>query len=583
MGFNNTEVEVLFYHKELSLANYQPKAPQGTVTIKRVTRTENPRYVFVALDVPAATRPGVVPITFSDGKKSITYNYELKARSSDKNRAQGFNSSDVMYLIMPDRFANGDPKNDSLRGFYQGVHRDKPFGRHGGDLQGIINNLDYIRSLGVTTIWLNPVLENNQKRESYHGYAITDLYNVDRRFGDNELYLDFISKSHQLGLKVVQDMVMNHIGIEHWLMKDLPSRDWVHQFPSDTRSNYRGGVISDPYQSKEDAHIMANGWFDSTMPDVNQQNELFARYLVQNSIWWIEHAGIDGIRMDTYPYPDKNFMARWAKALLDEFPSFNIVGEVWLNHVASTAYWQKGAVNKDGYQSHLPSVTDFPLFFAMQRAFNETGGWDNGLVRLYDLLSLDQAYPNPSGNLIFLDNHDVTRTFTSLGKDVNRLKMALTFLVTTRGIPQLYYGTEILMEGDGSVHPEVRKDYPGGWSNDTTNAFSGQGLSKSQREFRDFMAKLLIWRKTSKAVHEGKLVHFIPKDNVYVYFRCLESRETIMVLLNGNEKSMTIDTSRYLELLGKHQTGFNPLTGETLSSLRTIELPAKGSIILELK
>lgn len=583
IGFKNPEVEVLFYHKELNLSNFQPKVQSESVVVKRITRTENPRYVFLNLEILPTAKPGVVPISFSDGKRTLSYQYELKSRSTAKNRAQGFNSSDVIYLIMPDRFANGDTKNDSLSGFFQGVHRDQPFGRHGGDLKGISDHLDYIKGLGVTAIWLNPVLENNQKRESYHGYAITDLYKVDQRFGSNDDYLNFVNKSHALGLKVIQDMVMNHIGNLGWLVKDLPSKNWIHQFPIHTASNYRSTVIMDPYRSSNDEKIMSDGWFDTTMADVDQQDPLFAKYLIQNSIWWIEYAGIDGIRMDTYPYPDKNFMSRWCKELLTEYPSFNIVGEVWINDVAGTAYWQSGVKNADGYQSLLPSVTDFPLYFAMEKAFTEPAGWNNGLTRLYELLGRDFSYTNPQTNVIFIDNHDTPRFFHTVGKDLNKLKMAWVFLLTTRGIPQLYYGTEILEDGDYSIHPTVRRDFPGGWDGDVVNAFSGSGIALEQLEATAYLKKLLSWRKQKEVIHTGKLRHYIPKDNVYVYFRYNEQGEVIMVVLNGNDKPMSVATDRFSEAMGGKKHAKNPLTGEVLNNIDKIVVAPFTALILELE
>ncbi len=323
-GMKNPSVQILFHSKDDISASTVEVKTDG-ITVAEVKKVENPHYLFVTLNISKAN-PGVVPIVFRNGKKTITHNYEIRAKSTDKNRIQGFSPADVMYLIMPDRFANGDPSNDSVPGMYQGVNRKDGGARQGGDLKGIGDHIDYIKDLGVTALWLNPVLENNQKQASYHGYAITDLYRVDRRFGTNDDYVNFIRKCHDNGLKVIQDMVMNHIGNEHWLMHDLPEKNWVHQFPEFTRSNYRGSVISDPYKSKYDEIKMSNGWFDTTMPDVDQTNPLFATYLIQNTLWWIEYAGIDGIRMDTYPYPDKDFMARWAREVTDEYPKFNIVG-----------------------------------------------------------------------------------------------------------------------------------------------------------------------------------------------------------------------------------------------------------------
>jgi neopullulanase len=582
IGMKNPTVQILFHNAGANVGEYQVAVQYDGVALKEVKKVENPHYLFVTLDINTSAKPGMVPLKFTLGKKTITYNYELRTKSNDKNRIQGFSPADVMYLIMPDRFANGDVSNDSIPGMYQGVNRKIGNARHGGDIKGISDHLDYIKDLGVTTLWLNPVLENNQKRESYHGYAITDLYKVDRRFGTNDDYVKFIQKCHDNGLKVVQDMVMNHIGNEHWLMYDLPEKNWVHQFPQFTRSNYRGSVISDPYKSKYDETLMSNGWFDTTMPDVDQTNVLFATYLIQNTLWWIEYAGIDGIRMDTYPYPDKDFMARWAKEVREEYPSFNIVGEAWVNYIPTTAYWQKDMVNKDKYQSYLPSVTDFAFCSTVPQALHEPGGWDTGMSRLYNLLAQDFLYPNANGNLTFLDNHDMTRFFLSSGKDLKKFKLGLAFLLTTRGIPQLYYGTELLMDGDGGHHPNVRKTFPGGWKDDTINAFTKEGRSDDQNDAFNYLRRLLNYRKTQTALHDGKLTHYIPEDNVYVYFRANE-KGNVMIVMNGNTTDKTISTARYAENIKDSKMGKDIVSDNTLNDLKQLSVPAQTAMIIELQ
>lgn len=582
IGMKNPTVQVLFHHQTQNISEYSPSLQYEGVTIREVKKVENPHYLFITLNIAAGTKPGKIPFVFRQGKKTVNYQYELMARSSDKNRVMGFSPADVMYLIMPDRFANGDPGNDSIPGMYQGVNRQVGNARHGGDIKGISDHLDYIKDFGVTTIWLNPVLENNQKRESYHGYAITDLYKVDRRFGTNQDYVNFIKKCHDNGLKVVQDMVMNHIGDQHWLMSDLPEKTWVHQFPQFTRSNYRGSVVSDPYKSKYDSKLMNDGWFDTTMPDVDQTNELFATYLIQNTLWWIEYAGIDGIRMDTYPYPDKDFMARWAKEVREAYPSFNIVGEAWVNYIPTTAYWQNDMKNTDGYQSYLPSVTDFAFFGAVPQALHEQGGWDTGMARLYNLLAQDFIYPNPSGNLTFLDNHDVTRFFLSAGRDINKFKMGMTFLLTTRGIPQLYYGSEILMDGDGGHHPNVRKTFPGGWKGDPSNAFTREGRSKEQNDAFEYLRTLLNWRKAASAVHSGKLTHYVPEDNIYVYFRD-DGSQKVMVIMNGNNAEKKLKTERFAENLGNAKSALDIINKNQLNNLSEIAVPAQTAMVLELR
>lgn len=375
---------------------------------------------------------------------------------------------------------------------------------------------------------------------------------------------------------------MNHIGSKHWLMQGLPEKDWIHQFPAYTRSNYRGGVISDPYAAGHDAELMSNGWFDKMMPDVNQKNPLFATYLIQNTLWWIEYAGIDGIRMDTYPYPDKDFMAQWATTVMEEYPDFNIVGEVWIDAVGGTAYWQKDMKNADGYNSFLPSVTDFPLSLSIPKALNEPGGWDTGFTRLYNTLGQDFIYPDANENVTFVDNHDMTRYFLSIGKDIDKFKQGLVFLLTTRGIPQLYYGTELLMDGDGAYHPDVRLDFPGGWPEDTTDAFSSSGRTESQNEAHDFLRRLLNWRKSQPLIHTGKLTHYIPEDNIYVYFRT-DERNAVMVVLNGNDKEKKFQTERFKESIKNFTSATNILTGENIPDLTNLIVPMKGFLLLELK
>jgi glycosidase len=581
IGMKANSLQILFHHKNIALSDFKVSIDYEGVILKETTKVENPHYLFLTLEISSHATGGKIPVTFTSGKSKFIFSYELKSKTTDKNRIQGFNASDVVYLIMPDRFANGDTKNDSIAGMFEGAHRGKPEARHGGDLKGIENHLDYLKDLGVTALWLNPVLENNQRKSSYHGYAVTDLYQVDKRFGGNDAYISFINKSHQFGLKVIQDMVMNHMGNDHWLVHDLPEKTWIHQFPEFTRSNYQGSVLSDPYQSKYDAKRMNNGWFDTTMPDIDQTNPLFATYLIQNTLWWIEHAGIDGIRMDTQPYPDKNFMSTWAKVVMNEYPSFNMVGEVWINSIPTTAYWQKGMINADGYQSNLPTVTDFPFCFTVAQALNEPAGWDTGMRRLYTLLSQDFIYPNANHNLTFLDNHDMTRFYLSVGKDINKFKMGLVFLLTTRGIPQLYYGDELLMDGDGGYHPNVRKDFPGGWPGDVVNAFAAGGITNEQKEAHEFLKKLLNWRKHQTAIHEGKLTHYIPDDNVYVYFRHSQSKR-IMVILNANATEKEISLERFAENLNHAQQLKDILTGQLNGNLSAVQVPGQSAMIFEI-
>ena len=594
VGMRSKSVQILLHNAKVNIADYTVSLSYPGVTLTEVRKVENLHYLFLTLAITDDAKQGMLPLTFIQGKRKIEYLYELKARPST-SPLPTVNASDVVYMLMPDRFANGDVKNDSVPGMYQGAHREIPQSRHGGDLKGISDHLDYFQDLGVTALWINPVLESNQPKlkviedgkthtydPSYHGYTITDLYKVDARFGSNEQYKQLIEQCHAKGIKVIKDMVMNHIGNEHWLAKDLPEKDWVHQFPSFTKSNFRGSVISDPYRSAEDLTRMNSGWFDNHMPDLNQANHLLATYLIQNSLWWIGYAGLDGIRMDTYPYPDKEFMARWARTIMEEYPSFYLVGEVWITAVPTTAYWQKGMINRDGYQSYLPSVTDFPLCEAIPQALNEKEGYDTGLARLYFLLSQDFIYPNANNLLTFLDNHDRSRFFNSVNKDVAKFKMGLAFLLTTRGIPQLYYGTELHVEGDYSSHPEVRRDFPGGWANDKANAFTREGRTREQNEIFDFTKKLLNWRKGNPAFQGGRLIHYVPESNVYVYFR-IKGRERVMVVLNASEKEVTLKTDRFKESIGEASKAQDVISGNRLESLTSLTLSSHGVLILEIQ
>ena len=579
-GMKETAVQLMVYGKEIGSFNVIVNYPGVKVTT--LVKTDNPNYLFVNLDISSEALPGDVKLIFTQGKLRLTHNYPLLAHPSGP--AKGFDASDVIYLLMPDRFANGNPSNDNVEGMSEKANRSDPNGRHGGDIKGIADHLDYIKDLGVTGVWLNPFLENNQPSFSYHGYSITDLYRVDPRYGTNEEFKDLVSKAHKTGLKLVMDMIFNHIGSGHWWMKDPPSGDWIHQFTNFTRTNYRASVYMDPYATQSDADMMEKGWFDNTMPDLNQSNPLVETYLIQNSLWWIAFFGIDGIRMDTYPYPDKNMMSRWAKRITEEFPGFFIVGEVWYQQEALTAYWAFNKINSDGYQSNLPSVTDFPLSLATHTAFNENDSWTDGVSRFYLTLSQDFLYPDPSRNVIFLDNHDLPRFFTQTGKRIDIYKMALSFILTTRGIPQFYYGTEIVMEGDKSRGDGyLRQDFPGGWNGDSGNAFTGQNLDAKQKEAFTFTKMLLNWRKEKEVIHNGKLKQYIPENNLYVYFRYNDNESVMIILNNSNSETRTITKERYFEGMKGFTHAVQVLTGNEINDLTSFKISPKTSMILELK
>lgn len=579
VGMKNNSLQLMIHGKDIGTT-------QAVVTYKGVKvkscASTGADYLFVDLSIGNGADPGNFTIEFKQKDSTLTtYSYELLERVKGSAKRASYTSSDMMYLIMPDRFANGDPFNDDMPGMLEKADRTNPNGRHGGDIKGIADHLDYIQKLGATTIWCTPLLENNMPSYSYHGYAITDMYKIDPRFGTNESYREMVNSAHKKGLKVVMDIVFNHFGTNSYWMKDLPQKDWVNEWPEFTRSNYRASVITDPYRSQYDEKKMANGWFDVTMADFNQKNPYVAKYLIQNSIWWIEYAGLDGLRQDTYPYSDKDFMAEWMKSLREEYPNFNCVGEAWINYPPQVAYWLDNKTNKDGYRSYLTNVFDFPLMMAIQKAFNENEGWDTGLTRLYELLSQDFLYSDPSKIITFADNHDIERAY-QVQKSVENMKMVMAFLATTRGLPLVYYGTEALLDrGTLEGDPGKRKDFPGGWQGDQVNMFTGENLSNDQKDFLEYITRLFNWRKSNKTVQEGKLTHFIPEDGVYVYFRTLD-KAAVMVIMNNGKTIKTIATSRYNEILKGFKKGKDVIDGSQLTTLDNIEVPAKSVKIIEL-
>lgn len=579
-GMKDDALQLMVYGKEIG--SYSVKTDYPGVEVKTLVRTENPNYLFINLIISDEAAPGTVTLTFTSGRKKLTHSYPLLARPAGP--ARGLNSSDVIYLLMPDRFANGDTTNDNVAGMTEQLNRTDPGGRHGGDLRGIMSHLDYLNSLGVTGIWLNPFLENNQQRSSYHGYSTTDYYKSDPRYGSNEEFKELVAEAHKRGMKVVMDMIFNHIGSFHWWMKDLPSKDWIHQFDEFTRTNYRASTYMDPYASEIDKMLMEKGWFDVTMPDLNQSNPLVETYLIQTSLWWIAFSDLDGIRMDTHPYPQPDMMARWAKRVEDEFPGFFIVGEVWYDDPSLSSYWALNKVNPDGYRSNLPSLTDLPLCFATHRAFEGKLNPTDALSKLYNLLSQDFLYPEPLRNVIFLDNHDMTRFYTQTGKSLDAYRMGLSFIMTTRGIPQLYYGSEIVMEGDKSLGDgRLRDDFPGGWPGDTKSVIAGTGLSEQEKEALDFTKRILNWRKAKEVIHTGKLKHYIPNDGLYVYFR-YNCEESVMVIINLNEnESKTVNGAKYAESLEGFTGGTDILSGKVIENLDSFTIAPKTAMIIELK
>ena len=590
-GMKSPNLQILVYGKDIS--KYQVELSDN-IKVKDLTKTENPNYVFITINTDEVQKPSF-KINFKNGKKTVdSYTYELKNRKPGSAERNSFSSKDVMYLIMPDRFANGDPSNDSQPNLTEKVNRSLPSGRHGGDLRGIINNLDYLQNLGVTALWLTPANEDNEKNTSYHGYAQTDLYKIDGRYGTNEEYVELSRKLQQRGMMLVQDYVTNHWGISHWLIQDLPTKDWIHQFKDGEgkfgfkRSNYRTTSQFDTNVSEIDKQEALNGWFDTTMPDLNQSNPLVLKYLTQNAIWWIEYAELGGLRVDTYPYNDKVAMAKWAKAITDEYPKFNIVGEAWMYNPAHISYWQKdskiGAI--DGYNSNLPSVMDFTLFTDLPNALKEEESWDKGMIKIYNSFGNDFLYPDISNILVFFENHDTERFNEIFKGDVRYYKMAISLIATVRGIPQIYYGSEIGMQGDKNKggDADIRRDFPGGWKGDSQNAFNPKTQTLEQKEFHDYTQKLLNWRKGKEVIHTGKTKHYMPKEKVYVYFRYNDS-DKVMVIINNNEKDQTFNLDRFAESLNGVSKGKDVISGKefSVSPQNKITVSGKSSLILELQ
>ncbi|MFY7671736.1 glycoside hydrolase family 13 protein [Tenacibaculum sp. MEBiC06402] len=595
-GFKNTSLQLLVKHP--SISTYSMEISNSDIVLDKLNKADSPNYLFLDLIIKESAKPGKFNIIFngSNGEK-LTQTYELKPRAKKAEDFIGFDSSDAIYLITPDRFRNANPKNDSFDNLNEkGINRKDNYARHGGDIEGITSNVDYIKNLGFTAVWPSPLLTNDMPSGSYHGYAITDYYQVDPRFGTLEEYKELSSKLESNNMKLIMDQVANHCGLEHWWMKDLPFKDWVNYqehyeknretWNSDIvkRSSHRRMTNQDIYASNNDKNEMTDGWFVKGMPDLNQRNPFMAKYLIQNSIWWIEFLELGGIRQDTYPYPDKDFMSDWAGAIMKEYPNFNIVGEEWSSNPLLIGYWQDGKENSDGYDSNLRSTMDFAMQEKIVAGLKNNENWGSGLVEVYDALANDFHYKRPLDIMVFPDNHDMSRIFTQLEGDITNTKMALSYLGVLPRIFQMYYGTEILMNdfdkpGD---HGLIRTDFPGGWEGDTVNAFTGENLDESKKDMQRFTAQLLNFRKGSKAIHKGKTLHFVPQDNTYLLAR-ISDDETVVHILNKNEKPFDLKLNRFKELGLDGKTLKNVFTGETITWSNTLTLNHKGSYLFTTK
>ncbi|MEJ4086782.1 glycoside hydrolase family 13 protein [Galbibacter orientalis] len=578
-GMQKTELQLMVYGDNIS--SLTPEI--DGLEIKEVKKTENPNYLFVTIETENASAKNYT-INFKKGKKIVdSKEYALKSRRENSANRKGFDSSDMIYLVMPDRFANGDPTNDSNSALTEKANREEQGGRHGGDIDGIIQHLDYIENLGATAIWSTPLCEDNDAKYSYHTYAQSDVYKIDARYGTNEDYKKLGSELHKREMKLIMDYVVNHWGVEHWMIKDLPTYDWIHQFPGYAQTNYRMSTQMDPNASEIDYKMCMDGWFVKTMPDLNQQNPLVLNYLIQNAIWWIEYANLDGFRVDTYSYNDKEGVATWTKAIMDEYPNFNIVGEIWLHDQAQIAYWQKdskvGAIQN--YNTHLPSVMDFTLHDAVTSVFNEENpSWDKGTIQLYENFVNDFLYPDIDNILVFAENHDTGR-INQIYENIEDYKLVMTLMATVRGIPQLYYGSEIGMKGDkGKGDGDIRRDFPGGWEGDSNNAFLSSGRTATQNEYFNFTSKLFNWRKNKKVIHSGKTTQYLPENEVYVYFRSNEN-QTVMVVVNNSSENRSLDLSRFKENLKEAKQGKDIISEKNFSLEEKLEIAGKTSYIIE--
>jgi len=579
-GMELDTVEFMVYGKDIS----ELTAVGKELMVIGSTALESPNYLFVEVVIADDTRIGTHKLLFKDqkGRQKGTLAIEVLEREEGSAKRKGFSSADFIYLITPDRFRNGDPSNDQVKGMLEGPNREFIGGRHGGDLAGIIESLDYFEKMGISSLWLNPVLENNMETYSYHGYAMTDLYNVDPRYGTNEQYKELADKAKEKGIGIIMDQVANHIGSLHPWMSDLPSEDWVNQWPEFTQTNHMKVSRFDPHGAEVDRKQFTDGWFVETMPDLNQRNEKLARYLIQNSIWWVEYLGLHGIRMDTWPYPDKQFLADWTKAILDEYPNFNIVGEEWVSHPSLISYWQAGTAKMDDYTTYLPSIMDFPLQSAVVDGLMGEASWRSSMTKIYESLANDYMYGDLNNIMIFPDNHDMSRIYTRLDEDFDKWKMAMTLFFTTRGTLQFYYGTEILMNNPGTEdHGVIRSDFPGGWEGDAVNAFTGEGLTDQQKEAQQFIADLAHLRRQSCALNMGEMLHYIPLGEVYVYFKSFGD-EHKMIVLNRNDAEVELGLERFQQGLEGFAQMNNVWTGEVEEIGTTLTLAPMGSYIFDL-
>ncbi len=578
-GMVHNRVEILFQAKNIRNCNASLQSKHCRII--NTTTLPNVDYLLVEIEIDKSCPAGDLKFQFASSRD--TYNFEFPIEKKEPVSSHGLDGSDLIYLIFPDRFSNGDPANDNNAALLEPNSDRKGLkSRHGGDIQGISNHLDHFAQLGVTALWLNPVLINDQAYESYHGYAATDLYRIDPRFGSNENYRSFVKQCHQRGLKVIWDVVYNHWGSEHHLYKNLPDSNWIHHFNQFTRTTYRAETLMDPYASDADRNLMSNAWFDKHMPDLNQQDPHLARYLIQNSLWWVEYAGIDAFRIDTYAYPDQRFMKQLDEAMRLEYPDFFLFGETWVQGSPVQAWFTENAAVKKDFNSSLQSVTDFQLYFAITKGLKENFGWEEGFRRIQLTLGHDILYNNPNELVTFLDNHDLSRFYSMMGEDFSKFKMGMTMLYTLRGIPSIYYGTEILMKNFSDPDAKVREDFPGGWPGDAADKFSVSGRTKPEQDAFDFCATLGTWRKANPWLGNSKLMQFVPEENTYVYFR-YDDKHTVMCVYNGNDKPHTLKLNRFAERIGNAKVGRDIIGRREIALGKEIILEPRSVMVMDVR
>ena len=583
VGMRTKQITLLVYGS--AIQDLEPSINYSGVKILKTEKVESPNYLFVTIDIDSNTIPGDAKIEFKkNGKTKITKSFPLLNREKNSADRIGFSTKDAILLIVPDRFANGNPKNDNTPKSIEKANRNDESGRHGGDIQGIINHLDYIQSLGYTQIWNTPLVENNMPNYSYHGYAATDFYKIDERFGTNEEFKTLVSEAKKRNIGLIWDVVLNHCGSQYYFIKDVPTKDWMNFQDSKKRTNHIKSTLLDPYATIQDREEYTNGWFDGHMPDLNQKNPLVASYLTQNTIWWIEYANLSGFREDTFSYADKDFLSNWTKTIMDEYPNFNIVGEEMTNVTELSAYWQKDKINADGYRCFLPTLMDFSLTDNLIKSLSTNNDWESTWKEFYKGMGQDYHYANPNNLLIFPDNHDMDRFYTRIKNDFESWKLGMTLYTTMRGIPQLYYGTELLFTNEKAGNDGQRRaDLFGGWEGDTKNAITEKGLDAKELEAQKYLSKLLNWRKTATVIHNGKFIHYAPeKNDVYVYFRYNENQK-VMVILNKNKEKVLLDMKKYYKMIPETFTAKDIINDREITIQKTLEIAPRSALILEIK